>query len=416
MWAAVFSDDHREVYGNTKLRIFEALIASGDPRYDPFDPAKMQEAWRVADQSGTWLSILRIFDSIIMPGQPQYQPNILREVLGTDDQFTLSMVAMANEYRHAQDLWGRAEADLYMIERFGINPIMLQSMSVATVQRPSTWEAVDFYAKNEWALTHMPLTSGALVPKGDEVFSHREWTDQFVTPYKEGGAMVREKQTADGIMGRIERSAGYEMLRHQDKMYENAVDELRYAYGDNYASNREYSFKKDLLDRIKNGNRAIIMAQFPPVDSKIAGDLVGERQGASGDHMYLELKTAGTVGSGANKALRENMPAHADVAETFSRWFNNLEQYSTDRDRGTGTKEWWDRSDSPEAEVLMRILTQDSEKYIKSISNPDAREYATWIVKYIIDPLTQDQEWIAAEFAPQLESYPTLTMGAQSGN
>jgi hypothetical protein len=419
MWAAAFSDDHREVYGNTKMRIFEALIASGDPRYDPLDPAKMQEAWRVANQAGTWLSLLRIVDSIIMPGQPQYQPVIERELneLAEKDHLTLSWVAMGNEYRHVQDLWGRAEADLYMIEHFGINPIVLQSMSVATVQRPATWEAVNFYAANDWALEYAPLTSGALVPKGEEVFSHREWTDQFVTPYTEGGAMIREKQNAQGIMGRIQRSAGYEMLRHQDKMYEGAVDRLRYAYGEKYASNPEYAFRKDVLDRIKNGNRAIIMAQFPPVDSKIAGDLVGERQGASGSHMYLELKELGTVGTNGNDAFRENMPAHAAVAETFARWFTNLERYSTDRDKGTGTKEWWDRSDSEEAGVLMSILTSDSEKYVNSIKDREAKEYATWIIKYIIDPLTKDEEWIAAEFAPQLESYPTLTLGAQqNGN
>ena len=64
----------------------------------------------------------------------------------------------------------------------------------------------------------------------------------------------------------------------------------------------------------------------------------------------------------------------------------------------------------------MRILVEDTQKYVKSITDPQAKEYARWIAQRIIDPMTQEWEWMVSEFAPQLESYPTLTSQGVSTN
>jgi hypothetical protein len=413
MWAAVFDDSNREVYGNTKMRLFESLLATGDPRFASHDPEGMREAWRIANDAGTWLSVLRIFDSFIMPGQPQYSVEIQRAIdpRAPIGQQTLSLVSMANEYRHANELWGRAEADLYMVERYGVNPVVLQSMSSALVEYPATWDAVNFFAANEWILEESPLTAGFAVPIEDDSFSHRAWQDQFGTPVKiDGveGANVREARTAQEIMGRIARSSGYEMLRFQDAMRDKQVEALKAAYGPNHERSSEYQLKKDAVLRTHQQNRAIIMTQFPAVESQNAGDVVSERTSASGNMMLLEVKDVGTVGSSANSAYRENMPEIADVAETFTRWFNTLDGISTDRGAMTGSVAWWQRAESPEAKQYMKMLVNSAEDYIKTLTDPGAKEYATFIAKRIIDPLSKDWEWMSAEFAPQLESYPTL--------
>jgi hypothetical protein len=356
-----------------------------------------------------------------MPGQPQYQPEIQRPVelgeIPQGNQLWETVITMTNEYRHARDLWGQAEADLYMVERFDVNPIVFQSMSDATVQRPATWEWVDWATQNEWALEVAPLTAGALAPKGDETFSHREWTSQFQTPYLStmDSPNVREKLTASVIMERIQRSAGYEMLRAEDKRYETAVEALRSGYGDDYASSVSYRQAKRELDTVRNRNRTIIMTQFPPVDSKVAGTIVGERDSVTGGHLYNEILNIGNPATKEGKVFKEHMPEHFAVANQFASWFRKLEEYSIQSDVGKRTKEWWLRASSEEGQKLVQMLTEDAARLVRNTQDPDAKEYARYISEYIIDPLTKDWEWMESEFAPQLETYPTLMSGAFNG-
>ena len=124
--------------------------------------------------------------------------------------------------------------------------------------------------------------------------------------------------------------------------------------------------------------------------------------------MLLEVKDIGSPGTAANRAYTEHEPEIVAVAETFTRWFNTLDTISRDRDTMTGSVAWWQRAESDEAKAYMKMLITSAEDYIRTLSDPAAKEYATFIAKRIIDPLSKDWEWMNAEFAPQLESYPTL--------
>jgi len=416
MLAIITEESNREVYGNTKMRIFEAMLTSGDPRYQSWDPEGMRKAWEVAQTAGTWLSIARLFDSFFMPGQPQYQPTIVKDInpKAPGGQQVLSLISMSNEYRHARELWGESEAALYMVERYGVNPVVLQGMSSGVVQRPATWDYVNYAAANPWLEEVSPYTAGFAVPIGEEVYSHRAWQDQFTDRVMIDGVegpTIREKNDPATIMQRIQRSQGYEMLRYQDAMLEKQIEQLRLTYGRGWENDPEYQIKKDQLMRIHRNNRAIIMTQFPPVESENSGAVVGERQSVTTNHLLKEIEDIGTPGTKANDAYREHEPALAQVAETFTRWFRTLETISMGRENQTGSPVWWQRAESPEAKEYMRMLIEDSEAYIESLTDPHARDYATFIVTRIIDPLAKDWEWIGQEFAPELELYPTLPTG-----
>ncbi|RKZ89391.1 MAG: hypothetical protein DRQ39_00830 [Gammaproteobacteria bacterium] len=415
MWGAVFSDDNRNVYGNTKMRLFESLLASGDMRYNAADPAGMREAWRVANEAGTWLSVLRIVDSWFYPGQPQYQPE-LKRVIDPDappGDPTLSIIRLANEYRHANDLWGRAEADLYMIERFGINPVVLQGMTAGYVEQPSTWEAVNYFAANRWILDLSPITAAAVIPRNTESFSQRAWQNQSIDRAMIDGVegpTFRGDKNAYQIGQAIQRSQGYEQLRAADADYNRKVDNLRRQFGFNYASSSAYRLRKKKLDKIKANKRADIMAQYPVVESLNAGDILGETQGSSGPMLLKELTNVGTEGTEANMAYRKHIPEVAKVAETLTRWFSKLEKISRAQEQGTASPIWWLRSETDEAVKLREMLAKDIDAYLLTITDEQAHDYAVWMAKRIIDPLLKDWEWIKNEFAPQIDSYPTILL------
>ncbi|MEN8233786.1 MAG: hypothetical protein ABFR89_02545 [Actinomycetota bacterium] len=436
MVAALFDEQQRESVGNTKFQLFEALGMSGDPKFYMGDQESAAHAWDVADTAGTWLAWLRILDSWMLPGQPQYsqefaQPDdmgaavqepqmtldeILEETALLDpDQQTpiIGVLRLAAEYRHSRELFGDAEAALYMIERHDVLPSLLQSSSVGLVQRPVSWGGVEHLNANEWLLEHAPYTLVGTVPaNADDRFASEAWNNLFGEILEVEGIdnqPIRRRRSPSEVAQAVQRGMGYDQMHHQEHLYENRLAKLRAAFDEDYASDPEYRAKKRTLDQIHRQNIEAIYAEFPIVRGSNQGNVIGSVNGVKVRALIDETITIGTPGSPAHKAFTENLPTLAPVAEQYAAWFNDLYRISRLQEMGTASGEWWMNGQSDMAEALRAALANQVQTYYKGIEDPDAQSYAKWLNENLLDPSMDDWEWIERYFAPQLQSYPSVT-------
>ncbi|RLA61003.1 MAG: hypothetical protein DRQ89_12030 [Epsilonproteobacteria bacterium] len=438
MVSAVFNEENRESLGNIKFRLFESLGMSGDPTYDMSNPSGAAHAWDVADTAGTWLGWLRILDAWFMPGQPQYsavidhpgRTEVVRE--RSEDAMTfeevmaataeeppehqaqiVSILRATNEYRLAKEMFSDAEADLYMIERYDILPSMLQSASTGMLEMPVTWGGVQWIDDNEWLHDAAPLTLAATVPEdADDTFSSAAWNNLFSHVLTLEGVEnnpVRVKRSASELVQAVQRGAGYDQIRFQHMVHDRAVTALRLSFGAGYASNDIYASRKDALDRKLRSNIETIYVQFPIVKAQQQGEIVGSRAGIKVIQYVDEIRDIGTVGSAANLAFRENVPELADVAETYAEWFSFLEDYSRMQEKGEASGSWWTTSTSDNAEAMRKTIAAEMDDYYGSLESDDAKKYAKWLNQYLLDPLLMEWEWVDQGFAPELESYPSIS-------
>ena len=301
--ALLFDEQNRAAIGNTKLRLFQSLGVSGDPKYNFADPAGARAAWDTASAVGTWLSLLRIADAWLMPGQPQYSPQFqgiepakpdmtLDELLeqaskeGVEAQAQITSILRASaEYRQAREIFGDAEADMYMVERYGVLPSFLQSASTGIVERPVTWGGVEHLNQNEWLYDAAPLTLAGTVPAdADPTFNSEAWNNLFGEYLELEGLEnqpIRKPRSPSELAQAINRGMGYDQVRFLNAVYDRQVEALRAGYGDGYSSMPGYRAKKKELDRLLAENTATIYTQFPIVRGSNQGAIVGSAQGVT---------------------------------------------------------------------------------------------------------------------------------------
>ena len=421
-----FDPKARETMGNTKVEIMETLMASGDPRYDGLSPAGAQAAWDVANQTGTWLGWLRVLDAWILPGQPTYSMAFdekdpaevdafwadLSEQSAVDQAPTISILRMRNEFRMAREMFGSAEANLYMIERYGILPSVLQSGSAGLVERPATWGGVKWMGEESWALEEAPLTMAWMVPEDvDDTFDSRNWANQYHTPIEISGLPgqpIRRRRSPQEIADYIQRSAGYDQLRYQTALYDKAVGNLRVKFGEKYASNEQYRAKKRALDTLLRDNKEKIYTEFQIVRGSNQGKIVGETQGVSNRMLMDETIKIGTAGTSANNALKDYNPEMAKVAEWFAGEFEELERISLQQDKGKASGEWWINAESDAGQNVRQVVVDRIHTMMNSLTDKEARGYARRINDRLMSGLLDGWEWIDRRFTPEIETYPTI--------
>ena len=431
MAAAVFNEQHRESMGNTKLRLFQSLGISGDPRYDFASPSGAQAAWDIADTVGTALSWLRIIDAWTMPGQPQYSAQFQGVEPEDSNQMTademlaeaskespeaqvhvVSVLRAAAEYRHARDIFGDAEADMYMIERYGVLPSFLQSASTGLVERPTTWGGTEWVDANEWLLESAPLTLAGTVPAdADDTFNSQAWNNLFGEFLEVDGVEnqpIRRRKSPSELAQSIERGMGYDQVRFQNELYDRAVEELRRGYGPDYASMDGYRAKKLTLDQLHRDNIEKIYTEFTIVRGSNQGNIIGSANGVTTRNLVDEIIDIGTPGTRANSDFNQNVPHLADVAENYAEWFMKLEAISRMMDRQKASGEWWMNAESDDGKMIRQALAAQSQVYMNSLTDPDAIAYAKWLNRSLLDPLIDEWEWIDSVWTQELESYPSI--------
>ena len=432
--ANVFDEEHRAQLGTTKYRIFQSIGMSGDPTYNMATPDGARKAWDLADKTGSWLGWFRMFDSFFMPGQPQYAPvfdNTIDSRYKADDANSeyyklllegskldagkqnqiVSVLRASEEYRLARETFGDAEADMYMIERYGVLPSFLQSASAGIVEYPVTWGGTEWIDSNDYLLDIAPLTLSGTVPEdADDTFNSAAFNrlyGHFLLVDGVENQPIRRKRSPSELQQAVVRGLGYDQLRFQGALHERAVEQLRSKYGEKYASNEGYRAQKLTLDQKLARNRQSIISEYPIVSGGRQGEIIGSQNGALTRAYVDEVIRLGTPGSKEHKIFSKELPELAIVAETYAGLFNELEAISRLQDRGKASQEWWNTGESDKAEALRKAVAQGVEAYYKSLEG-DARAYAQYLNDKLMDPLLKEWEWIDRRFAPEMESFPSI--------
>jgi len=432
MAAWMFDEQARETLGTTKLRLFQSLGMSGDPNYDFMTQEGGRRAWDTANAAGTWLSWFRIMDAWMMPGQPQYsvkfnQPDPLAAIPDfTFDEMldevgrldwrqqvpVLSAVRLAAEYRHAREMFGDAEADLYMIQRHGVLPAMLQSASAGLVERPVSWGGVEHVNDNLWLKDVAPYTLAATVPAdADDTFHSGAWNNLFSEFLEIEGVEnkpIRSKRSPSEFIQAVQRSVGYDQLRYQQALYDRAVQNLRDGYGESYASNHDYRWKKKQLEQILRDNKDSIYTEFSIVRGSNQGAVVGSVESVTLRMLVDEIIQLGTPGTNQYVKFKDGLPQLSEVAEQYATWFTELEMLSRQVDEGTASSEWWINGESDQAEFLRKSVAQSVQRYYSKLTDPNQIAYAKWLNDRLMDDLLVEWEWIDRSFAPELQSFPSV--------
>jgi hypothetical protein len=397
-------------------------------------PQGATAAWDLADKAGSWLGWFRMFDSFFMPGQPQYAPvfnntidsryeadNVNSEYYkllletskldGAGQNQIVSVLRAAEEYRLARETFGDAEADMYMIERYGVLPSYLQSASTGIVEYPVTWGGTEWIDSNDYLLDIAPLTLSGTVPEdADDTFNSAAFNRLYGHFLKVDGVEnqpIRRKRSPSELQQSVVRGLGYDQLRFQGALHERAVEQLRAKYGEKYASDEGYRSQKLALDQKLASNRQSIISEFPIVSGGRQGVITGSQNGALTRAYVDEVIRLGTPGTNEHTIFSKNLPELSKVAETYADLFNDLEAISRLQDRGKAAQEWWINGESDKAEALRKSIAQGVEAYYKSLEG-DARAYAQYLNRKLMDPLLKEWEWIDRRFAPEMESFPSI--------
>ena len=435
--SAAFDESAREALGNTKLRLFQSIGISGDPEYNIMtNPANASKAWDIANTAGSWLGWLRVLDGWWMPGQPQFTTEMKYEAagevmtleetleaaskLGPESQYRITSIVRANsEYRLARELFGDAEADMYMIERYGILPAMLQSASVGLVERPTTWGGVEWVDGNEWLSDAAPFTMAwTIPPDADDTFASRAWNNLFGEYLMVEGVEnkpIRQNRSASELLQTIQRGMGYDQIRHQSAQYDRAVAVLRNNYGDGYANDPAYRVEKNKLDVTKRDNIEGIYSEFKNVRPSNTG-IIGAPQGVMVRRFVDEVLNIGTPGTDGNDAFRSNLPELADVAEQYATWLRKMEMFSRAMDAGEASGEWWSNSEAPNAQILRTMLADEVQSYYRTLPiDSHQREYARKLNERLLDPLIKEWEWIDSAWSFEVEAFPSVAFADTFG-
>ena len=448
--SAVFDQGAQGTVGTTKMRLLEALMISGDAGYDPLDPRGAQRAWDVASTAGTWLAGLRILDSWLMPAQPQYSPEfsqephntpgspgyeesmqnlfaatdpdnerlgyeeVLREIAKLPYEYQqplITIMSLNNEYRLAREIFGDSEADMYMIERHGVLPAVLQSSSEAIIEVPVSWGAIEWTNDNQWFNDIAPLTHVWGIPTDvDDTFSSKAWNDQFGTLFELEGienTVIRRRRSASEIHEHVMRSVGYEQLRYEKSKYEKVVNGLRDKYGENYSTKAGYRAGKLAADQIYRRNKTTIYTEFPTIKPGNDGKIIGSTQGVTTQRRVDELIEIGSRGSDKNRIFRKNNPGLARVAEFYANELLELQEYSLTRDRQTAGNQWWQNSPSDAGEAVRKEFRRRSEQFYGSLDG-HARDYANAIHERLLSALIDDWSWANKAWSQEIEIYPSV--------
>jgi hypothetical protein len=395
------SPEQRGQNADNVLQAFTVMMQlraqNGEP--EP-DETTRDQMLKDAQKAGTTLSVLQFVEAFLLPASPNYQPGLLVQDMQKTGapEFWLSAVALNEEYRIAKEQFGDDEAAMaYMLQRFDVDPLKLQSKTHSVVRLPTDEPRFDWMQANPEATQFAPTTMIGLipVPEGEEFYSEA-WAHsvakgavQYKTP--ELGARMMNAQLGD-------RQWAY--VRDE---YDQELAEASYRYG---PDSDGYRIRKEELDDWKDIEQKNIETVFFDWGAGIQPDapnVWGAKERPTYGTQYEELMQF-TVEGDARRWLEGENPEMVE----FLDWADYLFQTASASGIAVGEalgrdydEEWW-RRDDPETygetltnkRQIKEWVSAGFAQYLDTAELSDAnRLNVEWQIEYIFGRMIQGWEY-----------------------
>jgi hypothetical protein len=315
-------------------------------------------------------------------------------------EFWMSAIALNEEWRIAQDVFqDDDEAQIYMLERYGVDPLNLTGANQTVLQRPLDMSRFDWLDENPLAREFAPTTLIGLIPVPDST----DFYSQAYTAAKQEGAIV--PKTSRFVLQSISAANANSSWRNTTEQYDTALALASYEYG---VGSDGYNVRKEELDDWKSIEQKQLESLYfdwapgaSPDDPQVWGNVNRPTYGGQFDELM-----AFTAPGPEQEWLAEMNPEMLDYLQFVDFVFERAGENSVEVLEALGVssrvpEEWW-RRDDPETmgenlqnkREIKDWVAKGLDQYVETHEVSDAnRLNIEWMNEYIITRMIMGWEY-----------------------
>jgi hypothetical protein len=404
---AVGGDEMRGVYADEAGQALLAAVIS-DPQFRFLDKQGIDKLLEEVLPVAKALALTDVLNSIFAPAKGTNYPSIeVQDFWNLDEPSKMMTISALAAERNAAVQWYDGDvnrANAYIIERFGLDPLLLAGKTVAIVDAPTTkigWTELDANPD----LKQMPLTMMMFIAEDpDAEFWYPAWIDQIE---KE----KRQQLTPDLTVRMITQATGNRAHAVLIERYEREKLEAAATFGLGSNNYREFMTR---LDEWKDLEEIDIGTQYYSWDEDNKFDIYGRADRPTTTDYLKELREIGTPGKELNRIGREYNLGFTKFIEAFDSAMEEAEQasllYGNDED-------WWRESPAASTRgtgfVNVERLQAIRDHFVFQINSAASRLTdpqdilgAKWLQERVVTPMVNDF-WIEGEILFMPRPLPT---------
>jgi hypothetical protein len=385
--------------GRSLQMMMQLRAQNGEP---PPDKEEQKQMLEDAQFQGSLLSIFQFVESELLPASLAYEPSVfIRDMEESGaPEFWMSAIALNEEWRIAQDVFqDDDEAQIYMLERYGVDPLNLTGANQTVLQRPLDMSRFDWLDENPLAREFAPTTLIGLIPVPDST----DFYSQAYTAAKQEGAIV--PKTSRFVLQSISAANANSSWRNTTEQYDTALALASYEYG---VGSDGYNVRKEELDDWKSIEQKQLESLYfdwapgaSPDDPQVWGNVNRPTYGGQFDELM-----AFTAPGPEQEWLAEMNPEMLDYLQFVDFVFERAGENSVEVLEALGVssrvpEEWW-RRDDPETmgenlqnkREIKDWVAKGLDQYVETHEVSDAnRLNIEWMNEYIITRMIMGWEY-----------------------
>ena len=394
----LFDEQRRADLGDDMMGVMQALLLTGDPKYDPRTTIGMKNLQDKAQSMGTLIGWTKVIDAFLLPGQPRPETSLKISqdyADGTIGEEWLDVDFFRNEWFDALRMFGDQQAAYsYFVERYQMDPLSITSESWTLKDYPVTRTAYDWMQTHPEVQDLAGLATMAFIPpdpNGD--FFSIAW-DQAKA--ENAIQAMRPEQLPERVL----LARGFHQMNNMRAIHEGyrqeAEDVLGYGTEAYYARLRE-------LEVVKAAEVKRIQGEYFAGESNPS--VTGEPQGTTYMKELDQLREIGSEAHGRYQPLYDLNPQFVDFLTLMDQMIVQAEGRAGTLNPG-GSTTWWMTSEyGTDAEGNTRDANEIKEWFIGGMNDlylqmtdPRAREAAEHVFSNVVTPMLsgidRDEYWV----------------------
>lgn len=397
---AWYAENDRAERADLTVKVYEALVLSGDPRFEALSKEQSDAVMRHARGITGRLTWARIIDGLLGPSQ-QYEAEFLASIGNTKNpEFWMNVRAVGEEMRWAEEFYGSEEAAIsYILERYGFNPLDTGPATQFIADFPMGKDGYQYLQDHPELTEHFPFTMMAWISEEEDVEFYRQAWDASI---EEGYRIRVTPENAPDIRSADKGNFLYAKLT---KIRDTALAQAAARFGEDSA--RYHAYGRDLDDWFATETYQL-GSEFGPywawgydrnvgdVTRPTPRDMMDEISRAAGYRLVIDDDGSTTMTQQDTAASRYaaelNPQLHGFIQLAMESW-REAEAVSLSRGhRG----QWWHTSEAEadrRPEILRRWFIARLDEHIATMTDTKARQGAQYIAERVLTPLLAGYDW-----------------------